>query len=137
MAPTIPAMDPEARPYFAAAAEARFSVPICNQCRRHHWYPAPACPYCGSGDISWSALSGRAEVQSFTVVEYVPAGEQPYILAVIEPADAPGVHILADIVDAIPQEMRIGMAVRAVFESAGPGLGLVHFAPATARRTTH
>jgi uncharacterized OB-fold protein len=51
----------------------------------------------------------------------------PYVLAVIELKDAPGVRLVTDLVNSDPAHVRIGDPVRAMFEALSEDLGIVHF----------
>jgi uncharacterized protein len=126
-----PHVDPEARPYWEAAAQGRLSLQRCNECGVVVWYPRGLCPACGSLALSWFAASGRGMVYSYTVNrrglgEYRDAA--PYVLAYVELEEGP--RVLTNVVDCDPQSVRIGAAVRAVFHPAGDDAALVRVAPA-------
>jgi uncharacterized OB-fold protein len=56
------------------------------------------------------------------------AVEVPYVVALVELDEGP--RMLANLVDATPEQARIGMPVRAVFEPRGEGLVVPQFRPA-------
>ena len=56
-----PVIDPGTRPFWDAAREHRLSIPRCNACGRHHFYPRELCPHCHSDDLEWTDVSGRGE----------------------------------------------------------------------------
>ena len=92
----------------------------------------PLCPNCRSGDISWTQVSGRGWLHSWTVVRraFSPefADKVPYVIGLVEFADAPGIRYLADIINFEPERLTIDMAIDAVFGKSHPSL--VHFQPA-------
>ena len=56
------------------------------------------------------------------------ADKVPYVIGLVEFADAPGIRYLADIINVEPKRLIIDMAVDAVFATSHPSL--VHFQPA-------
>jgi hypothetical protein len=61
-------------------------------------------------------LSGKGEVYSYTIVHQNVLGykyQKPYVMAIIETPEGP--RITGQIVDIDPEEVHIGMKVRAVF----------------------
>ncbi|MGI9477641.1 MAG: Zn-ribbon domain-containing OB-fold protein [Hyphomicrobiaceae bacterium] len=76
-------------------------------------------------------MNGRGKLHSWTVVRraFSPefADKIPYVIGLVEFADAPGIRYLADIINAEPEQLVIDMAVDAVFDTSNPSL--VHFQP--------
>ena len=91
-----------------------------QQCDQNHWvfFPRTHCPHCGSRSLQWRSVSGAGTLYSFTVAR-VPTlpeftDEMPQLLAVVELAE--GVHINTTLVGMAPSDIRIGQAVRPVFD---------------------
>jgi uncharacterized OB-fold protein/acyl dehydratase len=91
-----------------------------QQCDQNHWifFPRTHCPHCGSRSLQWRSVSGAGTLYSFTVAR-VPTlpeftDEIPQLLAVVELAE--GVHINTTLVGMAPSDIRIGQAVRPVFD---------------------
>ena len=91
-----------------------------QQCDQDHWifFPRTHCPHCGSRSLQWRSVSGAATLYSFTVAR-VPTlpeftDEMPQLLAVVELAE--GVHINTTLVGMEPADIRIGQALRPVFD---------------------
>jgi uncharacterized OB-fold protein len=122
--PAFPAPPPDAgvfQPFWDAVAKDRLALPRCLDCGRWIWYPAPACPACGSDRIEWTNLSGTGTLFTFTVVhrsflEGVKLSG-PYVTGLVEFDEAPGVRLVADI-DADRAAVRIGMRLQVRFETA-------------------
>lgn len=93
------------------------------------------CPHCRSADIEWSAVAGRGTIYSWTLVHYPfdPdwTDDLPYLVALVEFEDAPGVRLVTNIVGAESGGLAIGMAVDAVFAGADED-SVVRFRPAAA-----
>ena len=111
-----PPVNPEAAPFWEAAADDRLVLPVCDACGHHIWYPRSWCPVCGSESVTWTELSGRGTVYACTVVRRGVgpwAGAVPYVGAYVELDKGP--RLLTNIVTDAPDDVRVGMAVTAVF----------------------
>jgi uncharacterized OB-fold protein len=62
-------------------------------------------------------VSGRGTVYSFTVNHQPWDGTRdPYLIAVIELDDQPGLRLMTNLVNVAVEDIRIGMRVQVVFE---------------------
>lgn len=125
------ATDSWTQPFWEAAREHRLTACQCASCGRFRMPPTPFCPNCRSQEVRWPTLSGRGTIFSFTVVEraILPsmAARIPYVPAVIEFEDAPGVRLISAVVGAPLGDIRIGGEVHAVWEDL-EAASLVRFA---------
>jgi uncharacterized protein len=82
----------------------------------HPWQPI--CPVCHSKDLQTEPVSGRATVASFSInyQAWMPGPELPYVVAIIEIVEQPSVRLTTNLVNLAPEDARIGMPVRVVFE---------------------
>ena len=89
----------------------------CSACRRYVHPPVPRCPYCGDGELSPEAVSGRATLHSFTV-NYQPwvPGDGPYVVGLVTMEEQDDVRLTTNVVDCPEAELRVGMAVEVTFE---------------------
>ena len=98
-------------------------LPRCEDCGRFHWYPLRRCPYCHSTLIAWPNVAPHGLVYTFTTVRHAFSQADhdriPYVVALIELPDAPGVRLISEIVVRAGHPLRIGAPVSAVFESSG------------------
>ncbi|MFZ6005098.1 MAG: Zn-ribbon domain-containing OB-fold protein [Actinomycetota bacterium] len=111
-----PPYNPEAEPFWTAAAEGRLVLPRCDACGHHIWYPRDWCPVCGHGSVTWTELSGDATVYAVTVLHKAMgpwSAAAPFAVAYVELAEGP--RILANIVTTHAQQVHIGDQVRATF----------------------
>jgi uncharacterized OB-fold protein len=130
------AADAWTQPFWDAAKSHRLTACRCAACGRFRMPPTAFCPNCRSQDVEWPTLSGRGVIYSFTIVEraVVPgmAAHLPYVPAVIELPDAGGLRLISNIVGVPVGEIRIGAAVRAVWDDRADGVSLVRFVLADA-----
>jgi len=110
---------PPTREFWAAAARGELSVPRCDACGRYVWYPDGTCRYCGSDRHTWTRVSGRGRLFSWSVVRraFIPqlADAVPYVPALVAIDEDPAVRIVTRIVDCDPDRLRVDMPVRVVF----------------------
>lgn len=116
--PTDPyvANQPENVPFWAAAEKQELLGKCCRDCGKFHWYPRAICPFCGSANTEWQALSGRGHVYAFSTLR---RARPPYAVAYVELAEGP--RVLTRLVDVNPATLAIGMAVHVVFERMPEG----------------
>ena len=96
----------------------------CPKCSKVLVPPRKSCPFCFVDTAEWVPLSGKGEVDTFTIVRRdtnLQPRKAPFAYAVIklEGADTGFVHILGD-VDV--EEIKTGMKVEAVFAEERSGL---------------
>lgn len=104
-----------------------------QQCDQGHWlfFPRTHCPHCGSRQLTWRTVSGAGHIYTYTVAR-VPTlpeftDEMPQLLAVVELDE--GVHINTTLVGVAPQELRVGLRVRPVFDERPGSVTLLRFTP--------
>jgi uncharacterized OB-fold protein len=81
-------------------------------------------------NTDWHKVSGKGKIFSFIVVTHPvhPAFTNvPYATVLVELSDAPGVHIVSDLVDCPPNEIQIGMPVEVVFDDVTAKITLPRF----------
>lgn len=127
----IPHVDEESRGYWEAARRHELLLQCCRGCEAYRHYPRAVCPACLSSEVEWVACSGRGEIYTFTVTyqNQSPgfAGRVPYVLAYVLLEE--GVQMLTNIVDVVPEEVRIGQAVEVSFEDLSPDISIPVFRP--------
>jgi uncharacterized OB-fold protein len=128
-----PEIAPVHQPFWAAISEHRLELQRCDSCGRFRFIPSEICP-CGSAASTWTEVSGRGEVYTFTVVHRAPTPayqqDAPYVIAHVTLDEGP--RMISTLVDCAPEDVRIGMPVEVTFEKVAPDLTLYHFRPAPA-----
>ncbi len=108
----------DSQPYWSGVQEGRLMFKQCLQCRYVQFPPRHLCPKCWSDQAQWVASKGEGSVHSYTIVHRAPtaeyAGKVPYVIAMVELADAP--RMIANIVGDDALEVSIGDKVDVVFE---------------------
>jgi uncharacterized protein len=120
--------DPLSAPFFAAAARDELAIPRCDACSRYVWYPEAACPADG-GALTWEAVSGRATLFSWVVVQrpFLPAfaDKVPFVTALVALDEDPAVRLCTYVVDvaddALVPDMPLTVQFRPLEFSTVPG----------------
>jgi uncharacterized OB-fold protein len=96
--------------YFEHLAQGRFMLQRSRVSGKHFFYPRVAEPITGARDLEWVEASGRGTVYATTVVRTKPPS-QPYNVALVDLEEGP--RIMSRVEGIAPDEVRIGMKVRA------------------------
>jgi uncharacterized OB-fold protein len=117
----LPVVTPLTEAFWTGGARGELRIQRCRTCGRHLHPPGPVCRVCLSRELTAEVVSGRGTVHTFTVNHQAwrPDLDEPYVIAVVELVDAPGVRLLTNIVDCDPEDVVIGLPVRVRFEDHG------------------
>ena len=106
-------------------------LPWCAACDRPFWYPRAACPRCLGDDIEWRGASGDGVVYAASV-QHLPgpgrdAADGPYVVVLVDLEE--GVRVMGNVLDCAPDDVHVGMRVRANWQPLSDGRKLSQFAP--------
>lgn len=118
-----PAVNPENKPFWDAAAQGRLYYKRCNDCGEPHFYPRAICPFCFSDRTEWATSSGAGTIYSYSVLRKGPP--VPYTLAYVTLDE--GVTMLTNLVDCDFDALAIGQRVKVVFKPAEDGSAVPMF----------
>ncbi len=89
----------------------------CVTCDTHFFPPRPVCPKCRrKGNLENYTFKGLGSIYTFSIVRQAPDDfkrQMPYVIAQIELDE--GTRLTAQIVNIDPEDVEIGMRVRACF----------------------
>ena len=113
-----PIVDSHTHPWWEACASHRLTAQRCKKCNHAQIPPAPICSECQGNDFELATLNGKGILYTYTAVHQAISPEQtlPFIIAVVE-LDVSGtacknsVRLMTNIVDANPDELKIGLPV--------------------------
>ena len=120
----VPAPDDVTRFYWEAAADHRLLLQRCRACHKMQYPPEICCVHCRAEDFETAESTGRGVIYSHSVVDRPLhagfIGALPYVVALVELDDQPGLLILTNLVD-VPAEtpLRCGLPVEVTFEERG------------------
>jgi len=102
----------------------------CAECQKLRHPPRPMCDDCGCQKWDSIKASGKATVHTFTVVHYpqFPGYEYPIISIIVDLEE--GERMASTLVEAKPEDCRIGMPVELVIQEDEDGFKIPFFRPA-------
>lgn len=129
IAKPLPAVSDFNRPFWEGTRLGEFRLQHCNSCGKE-WAPnGPVCPFCFSEDYRWDKMSGKGKIATWVVFHklYHPsfAKDLPYNVAFVELDEGP--RVIANIVGARNDELKIGMPVEVVFEEVNEDIAIPKF----------
>lgn len=98
------------RTWLAALEQGRFLLQRSASSGRYVFHPRVAEPKTGATDLAWVEASGDGIVYAVTVIAPKPPAP-PYTVALIDLAEGP--RVMGRVEGVAPDDVRIGMAVRA------------------------
>ena len=127
----VPVADEASGPFYEGAREGKLMLLRCAACGRYRLPGRERCVDCWSMEAEWAEASGRGKLYSFGVMhqQYHPAfaDEIPYNFATVELEEGP--RLVTNIVEATNEELRVDMAVEAVFDDVNEETTLIRFRP--------
>ena len=129
----MPIPTPTAQPFWDGLAQHRIRIQYSPSADRYVFYPRVLAPGTLADDLEWREISGAGSVYTVTVA-YRPvaahfAADVPHVLAVVQWDEGP--RFATEIVNAAPDQVRVGMRVRPVFvDCPDDGVTLLRYEPA-------
>ncbi len=125
----LPEITELTEPFWTAAKAHRLEVQRCDDCDTYRFPPEYGCAACSSTNYTWTELSGRAELYTWTAV-YPPllpyfAERAPWPLAVVQLEEGP--RLTTNLTGVDLDSYEIGMALQADFEDLNDEITLVVF----------
>ncbi|HVW42937.1 MAG TPA: OB-fold domain-containing protein [Amycolatopsis sp.] len=118
-------------PFWLATREHKLTVPKCTNCGAFRFPPGPFCHACRHQEVEQVELSGAGAVYTYTVVRHavVPALQDsvPYVVAVLELDGAPGVRMIANLVESDVEAVRIGSRVEVAWDDVDAEVTVARF----------
>jgi uncharacterized protein len=117
--------------FWAGTAAGELRIQRCASCGRLRHPPGPFCPACGEPSAGeYVVASGTGEVYSYVVHHHppVPGKQLPMVVALVRLAE--GVRMVGEMPGVRPDQVRIGLPVRAAFVRIDDELTLPAWKPA-------
>jgi uncharacterized OB-fold protein len=127
----LPQVTPENEHYWKGGARGALTFLRCGDCRTYVHPPSPVCPDCLSKQLAPAAVSGRARLLTWTVNHHpwIPGFEPPYVIAIVEIEEQRGLRVTTNLVNCTPEELRLDLPVKVLFEEREDGVFLPLFEP--------
>ena len=114
----LPAVTVDNEHFWTGGADGELRFLRCQRCRYWIHPPAPICPECLCKEVKAEASSGTGSVATYTVNHqpWYPGLDPPYVVAIVELDDQQGLRLTTNVIGCAPEDVRIGLRVRVVFE---------------------
>jgi uncharacterized OB-fold protein len=127
------------REFWAGAARGTLLITRCDTCHRYVWYPESPCRYCEGTHLTWTRVSGRGTLFSWSVLHYawIPQfkDQLPFVTALVALEEDPAVRVVSYVVDCAADQLRAEMPLQVVFRPLRyPGVSAEVVAPLFAPR---
>ncbi len=114
----LPELNEMNRPFWTGGKDGKLQFLCCDDCGHFIHPPSPVCSVCTGLSVSPKQVSGKGTVYSYTVNMHTwdPRIEVPYVIAVVDLDDQPGLRLTTNIPDTPIEDIKIGARVRVEFE---------------------
>ena len=115
-----PLPTPDTAPYWEGAAAGELRIQQCDGCTRFYFYPRPFCPNCGSAEVVWRTVSGRATLVSYVINHRpIPPSDKPVVIALVRLEEGP--QLMSNIVgvEPEPENLPLDLPLQVTFEQRG------------------
>jgi len=129
--PMRPLITPDTAFFWAGTAAGELRIQRCGSCDALRHPPGPMCPSCGeASDGGYVVAAGSGEVYSYVVHHHppVPGKRLPMVVALVQLPE--GVRMVGEMPGVRPDQVRIGLPVRAAFVRVDEDLTLPAWRPA-------
>ena len=119
-----PAISRDTEFFWAGTARHELRVQRCSECGVLRHPPGPMCLACGGAKPDYVVAAGTGEIYSYVVHHHppVPGRQVPFVVALVQLPE--GVRMVGELLGAGPEQVRIGMPVRAEFVTVDDELTL-------------
>jgi uncharacterized OB-fold protein len=129
MSRPLPVPSKVSQPFWDSCKAGRMQLQRCDDCGTYLHYPVYVCPECASRKLTWTPVSGRGTVYTFsTATKSSFETEGPLIVALIELEE--GAMMVSNLQNAAPESVRIGMPVKLRYDKVSDEITLPMFEPA-------
>ena len=101
--------------FWDGTARGELRIQRCGGCGALRHPPGPMCPACGADKPEYLLAAGTGEVYSYVVHHHppVPGHQAPFVVALVQLTE--GVRMVGELLGVYPDQVRVGMPVRAEF----------------------
>lgn len=116
----LPELTDENRPFWTGGVNGQLLIVRCQNCDLRIHPPQRVCRRCLSLDVKPEPASGQGTIYSMAInyQPWLPNMDVPFVYALVDLDDQPGVRLTTNIVDCDPESVAIGMPVTVKFEQA-------------------
>lgn len=109
--PPQPRPDSDSLPFWDGLRQGKLLIQYSEMADRWQFPPLERCRHSG-GPLVWRQVGRRGRIHSFIVQRQALApgyGEKlPYVIALVELAEAPGIRLPTQLVGCVPEQVQVG-----------------------------
>ena len=128
----LPTITEDHAEFWVATKAHQLKLQKCDRCGRFWYYPGPVCHYCSSREFTWTAVSGRGTIYSYSVLERAKGnpfeGDVPITIILVRLEEGP--VMMSNLIDYEPGQLAIDAPVVVDYEDVDDQVTLPVFRPA-------
>ena len=134
----IPVPNEWTKPFWDAAKQNVLALQRCQACGHFQHPPYATCVRCMATELAFEPISGKGTIYAYTIMYH--AGDKrfapavPYASIIVEPDDAPGALLAANLLEAPYTDAKVGRRVEVIFERLNDDITLPQFRLASTAR---
>ena len=128
----LPTITADTEDFWKSTHDHAMKLQKCNNCGRFWYYPGPVCHYCSARDWTWTEVSGKGTIYSYSVLERAKGNpyENDVPIAIILVRLEEGPVMMSNLFDYEPSELAIDAPVTVTYEDVNDEVTLPVFLPA-------
>jgi uncharacterized protein len=128
----LPTITEDHAEFWVATKAHELKLQKCDRCARFWYYPGPVCHYCSSREFTWTAVSGKGTIYSYSVLERAKGNpfedDVPITIILVRLEEGP--VMMSNLVDYAPGQLAIDAPVIVDYEDVDDRVTLPVFRPA-------
>jgi uncharacterized OB-fold protein len=114
--------------FYKFLSQSKLMAAKCQKCGKIHLPPRPICDNCYSQEFTWTEVSGKGKLLTYTVIHVAPAQFQalaPYMVGIIQ-LDS-GLKLPGMISGVSESQVKVGMELAIDFNACASGPAWPHW----------
>ncbi len=131
----LPTVTEDSEEFWKSTHEHAMKLQKCDNCGRFWYYPGPICHYCASREFTWTPVSGRGNIYSYSVLERAKGNpfEDDVPISIILVRLAEGPVMMSNLIDDDDHtRIAVDLPVEIDYEDVNDEITLPVFRPVTA-----
>lgn len=128
----LPTVTLDSEEFWASTRDRAMKLQKCDRCGEFRYYPSPICHFCSSDAFTWTPVSGRGVIYSYSILERAKGnpfeGDTPIAIVLVTLEEGP--VMMSNLIGYEAEEIRIGLPVTLDYEDIeGSDITLPMFRP--------
>lgn len=128
----LPTVTLDSEEFWASTKDRAMKLQRCDRCGELRYYPSPICHFCSSDEFTWTPVSGKGRIYSFSILERAKGnpfeGDTPIAIVLVTLEEGP--VMMSNLIGYEREEVRIDLPVVLDYEDIeGSDITLPVFRP--------